>query len=144
MKNFLCHIFIIFGRIFRRFGSGFGSSFGYLCQGFPAGKMLLKLGYSRKYPHPSMDGTHWIGYLKISRISKDDSSRFCRILNLADSRYWGISEFCKTFNDFHGIPVKIHKFWEIHGFPVKLTQHFLQDFQCRPWGGVWVFSGIAH
>ena len=29
--------------------------------------------------------------------------------NLADSKYRGIPEFCKTFNDFRGIPVKIHK-----------------------------------
>ena len=26
-------------------------------------------------------------------------------------------------------------FVEIHRFPVRLTEHFLQDFQCRPWGG---------
>ena len=26
-------------------------------------------------------------------------------------------------------------FVEIHGFPVRITQHFIQDFQCRPWGG---------
>ena len=24
---------------------------------------------------------------------------------------------------------------KIYGFPVILTDHFLQDFQCRPWGG---------
>ena len=72
-----------------------------------------------------------------------DIGRFCRIPNLADSRYWGIPEFCKVFNDFRGIPVKIHKILgEIHGFPVKLTKHFLQNFQCRPWG--WILSGIAH
>ena len=50
---------------------------------------------------------NWV--LKNFRISKNDSSRFRRILNLADSKYWGIPEFCKTFDDFHGIPVKIHK-----------------------------------
>ena len=31
------------------------------------------------------------------------------MLNLADSEYWGVPEFCKTLNDFGGIPVKIHK-----------------------------------
>ena len=30
-------------------------------------------------------------------------------------------------------------FGEIRGFPVMLTKHFLQDFQCRPWGGVDIF-----
>ena len=28
---------------------------------------------------------------------------------------------------------------EIYGLPVMLTKHFLQDFQCRPWGGVDIF-----
>ena len=36
-------------------------------------------------------------------------SSCCRIPNVADSKYWGIPEFCKTLNDFRGIPVKIHK-----------------------------------
>ena len=46
-----------------------------------------------------------------------------------------IGEFCKTLNDFRGIPVKIHKILgEIHGFPVNPNKHFLQDFHCRPWG----------
>ena len=40
------------------------------------------------------------------RISKNDNSSFCRIPNVADSKYWGIPEFCKTLNDFRGIPVK--------------------------------------
>ena len=43
------------------------------------------------------------------RISKKDNSSFCRIPNPADSKSWGIQEFCKTLNDFPGIPVKIHK-----------------------------------
>ena len=30
-------------------------------------------------------------------------------------------------------------FGENHGFPVMLTKHFLQDFQCRPWGCVDIF-----
>ena len=25
-------------------------------------------------------------------------------------------------------------FGKIHGSPVRLTEHLLQDFQCRPWG----------
>ena len=28
---------------------------------------------------------------------------------------------------------------DIHGFPVRLIEHFLQDFQCRPWGCVDIF-----
>ena len=47
--------------------------------------------------------------LKNFRISKNNSSRFCRIPNHADTKHWGIPGFCKTFNDFRGIPVKIHK-----------------------------------
>ena len=38
--------------------------------------------------------------------------------------------------------LKFTKFGKVGGFPV--TEHFLQDFQCRPWGGGWIFSGIAH
>ena len=36
----------------------------------------------------------------------------------------------------------IRSFGEICGFPVILTEHFLQDFQCRP--SVRIFSGITH
>ena len=31
--------------------------------------------------------------------------------------------------------LKFTKFGEICGFPVIPTEHFLQDFQRRPWGG---------
>ena len=85
-----------------------------------------------------MDHPNWV--LKNFRISKNDSSSFCRISNLADSKSWGIPEFCNTLNGFRGIPVKIHKIWrKIYGFPVMLTKHLLQDFQCRPWGCVDIF-----
>ena len=35
--------------------------------------------------------------------------------------------------------LKFTKFGEICGFLVILTEHFLQDFQCRPWGCVDIF-----
>ena len=69
------------------------------------------MGYSRKYPPPPPP-PQWMTLnrvLKNFKISKNDSSHFCRIPNLADSKYWGIPEFCKTLNDFRGISVKIHK-----------------------------------
>ena len=43
------------------------------------------------------------------RISKKGSSSLCRIPNPADSKSCGIPEFCKTLNEFPGIPVKIPK-----------------------------------
>ena len=46
---------------------------------------------------------------KTFRISKNDSSSFCRIPNLSDSKSLGIPEFCNILNGFRGIPVKIHK-----------------------------------
>ena len=49
---------------------------------------------------------------------------------------------CKILNGFHGIPVKIHKFEEIHGIPFKLTEHLLQDFQCRHGGDIFWNSPI--
>ena len=56
-------------------------------------------------------------------------------LSAQDLKSSGIPELRKTLNEFPGIPVKIKKkLGEIHGIPVGLTQHLLQDFQCRPWG----------
>ena len=101
------------------------------------------LGYSKKYPHPLWPTLNWVP--KNFRISKKDSSSLCRIPNPADSKSWGIPEFCKILNGFAGIPNKIHKILlKVMEFPVRLTEHLLQDFQCRPWGGGWIFSGIAH
>ena len=68
------------------------------------------IGLFQKISTPPLWTTlNWV--LKYFRISKNDSSRFCRIPNLADSKYWEIPEFYKTFNDFRRIPVKIHKIW---------------------------------
>ena len=50
---------------------------------------------------------NWV--LKNFRISKNDSSSFCRIPNLSDSKFYGIPEYCKILNGFRGIRVKIHK-----------------------------------
>ena len=72
------------------------------------------------------------------------ASVFCRIPNLADSKYWGITEFCKTFNDFRGIPVKIHKILgKFMDFQSSLLSIFYR-ISIVAHGGVWTFSGIAH
>ena len=56
---------------------------------------------------PPWTTLNWV--LKNFRISKNDDRSFCRIPDLADSKYWGIPEFCKTLNDFRRILVKLHK-----------------------------------
>ena len=56
---------------------------------------------------PPWTSLNWVP--EYYRISKNYSSSFCRIPNLADSRFWEIPEFCKTLNGFYVIPVKIHK-----------------------------------
>ena len=50
---------------------------------------------------------NWV--LKNFGISKNGSSSFCRIPNLAGSKSWRIPEFCSTLNGCRGIPVKIQK-----------------------------------
>ena len=72
--------------------------------------ILALMGYSRKYPPPSLWTTlNWVP--RNFRISKKDNSSFCRIPSSAHSKSWGFPEFCKTLNRFLGIPVKIHKIW---------------------------------
>ena len=101
------------------------------------------LGYFRKYSTPpSLWRTlKWV--TKNFRISKKNNSSFCKIPNPADSKSWGILEFCKTLNGSPGTAVKIHK-----------SLGKFMDFQagspfihCRisnvVHGGVWIFSGIA-
>ena len=101
------------------------------------------IGLFQKISTPPLWMTlNWV--LKNLRISKNDSSRFCRIPDLADSKYWGIPESYKTFNDFRGIPVKIHKILgKFMDFQSSLLSIFyrLSDVvhEC-----VWIFSGIAH
>ena len=71
------------------------------------------------------------------RISKKHSRSLRRIPNPADSNSWGIPEFCKILKGFAGISVKnSQNFRKTRGIPVRLTEHLLQDFQCRPWGCV--------
>ena len=59
------------------------------------------------HTHPLWTTLNWVP--ENFRISKKDSSSLCRIPNPADSKSWGIPEFCKILNGFAGIPVKIHK-----------------------------------
>ena len=51
------------------------------------------------------------------------------VLNLGESR---ILQHFEWFSWNSG--QNSQNFGEIHGFPVMLSKHFLQDFQCRPWG----------
>ena len=105
------------------------------------------MGCSRKYPYPAPLWTtlNWVS--KNFGIFKKDNCSFCRILlEPVESKSRGIPEFRKTLNGFPGILVKSYR--KFYGFPVILTDHFLQDFQCRPWGGGGggrgcIFSGIA-
>ena len=41
----------------------------------------------------------------------------------------------KILQDFEWFSGNSQNFGGIHGLPVRLTEHLLQDFQCRPWGG---------
>ena len=67
---------------------------------------------------------NWV--LKTFRISKNDSSSFCRIPNLTGSKSWGIPEFYFEWFSWNS-GQNSQNFGEIHGFPVMLTKHFLQD-----------------
>ena len=49
----------------------------------------------------------------------------------ADSESWGIPDF-EWFSMNSG--QNSQNFGEIYRIPVRLTEHLLQDFQCRPWG----------
>ena len=54
---------------------------------------LDAMGYSIKYPSPPLWTTlNWVP--KNFRISKKDNSSFSRIPNLADSKSWGMPQFC--------------------------------------------------
>ena len=80
------------------------------------------------HPLPLWTTPNWVP--KNFRISKKDNCSFCRIPEPADSKSWGIPEFCKNLNGFPGIPVKIYKILGkfLDRFPVILTEYFLQDF----------------
>ena len=96
------------------------------------------MGYFRKYQHPLPQWTtlNWVP--KNLRISKEQKflqdSKACCFTVLRNSRIlqdfeWFSWNSCQNSRNFV----------EIHGFPVRITEHFLQDFQCRPSGGVDIF-----
>ena len=88
---------------------------------------------------------NWV--LKIFRISKSDSSSFCRIPNLAGCKSWGIPEFCNTLNGFRGIPVKIDKISvKFRDFQSYSPSIFYRISNVVHWGGGGggIFSCIAH
>ena len=82
---------------------------------------------------------NWIP--KNFRVSKKVNSSFCRIPNLADSKSWGIPEFCKTLQTWFrwNSCQNLQNFGTIHGFTVRLTKHLLQNFQCRPLVCMYIF-----
>ena len=82
-------------------------------------------------PPPQWTTVNWVP--KNFRISKKDNCSFCKIPEPPDSKSWGFQNFCKTLNGFLGIPVKIYKIWRNLWISI-VTERFLQDFQCRPWG----------
>ena len=85
---------------------------------------------------------NWI--LKNFRISKNDSSRFCRIPNLADSKYWGIPDFAKLIMIFVEFRSKFTTFWGNSWISSQAYQAFSTGFPMSSMGGAWIFSGIAH
>ena len=106
-------------------------------------KIQTEIGLFQKISTtPQWTILNWV--LKNFRISKNDSSSFCRISNLADSKSWGTPEFCNTSNDFRGIPVKIHKIWRKFMDFQSCSLSIFTGFPMSSMGGVWIFSGIAH
>ena len=95
------------------------------------------MGYSRNYPHLLWTTQNWVP--NNFRISKKDSGSWCRIPNPADSKSWGIPEFCNILNGFAGIPIKIHK---IFGKFMKFQSGSLSINYRISIGCVWIFSGI--
>ena len=101
-------------------------------------KAQVRMGYFRKYPHPPMDDTE-LGAQKFQDFQEG------QLLFLQDSRaYWfkilRNSKISQKFEWFSwNFGQNLQHFVEICGFPVILTEHFLQDFQCRPWGCVDIF-----
>ena len=85
---------------------------------------------------------NWI--LKNFRISKNDSSRFCRIPNLADSKYWGIPDFAKLIMILVEFRSKFTKFWGNSWISSQAYQAFSTGFPMSSIGGAWIFSWIAH
>ena len=93
-------------------------------------------------PSPSLWTTlSWVP--KSVRISKKDSSSFCRIPNPVHSKSWGVPEFCKTSNGFPGIRSKFTKLRGNSWISSHAHQAFTTRFPMSFMGGVWIFSGIA-
>ena len=91
----------------------------------------MLMGYSRKYPHPPMDDTE-LGTQKFQDFQEEQQqflqdSKACSFTILRNSR---ILQDFEWFSWNSG--QNSQNFVKIHGFPVRLTEHFLQDFQCRP------------
>ena len=85
---------------------------------------------------------NWVA--KNFRISKKDSSNLCRIPNAANSKSWGVPQFCKILNGFAGIPIKIHKilakFMEFQSGSPSIYYRISNVVH----GGMWILSGTAH
>ena len=105
-------------------------------------KSLRRIGLFQKISTHLWTTLNWVP--KNFTISTRDSSSLCRIPNPADSESWGIPEFCKIFNGFLGISVKINKILgKFMGFQLG-SPSISTGFPMSSMGCVWIFSGIAH
>ena len=68
---------------------------------------------------------------------------FHGIPDVADSKYWGIPEFCKTSNDFRGIPVKNHKILRTFMDFQSTSLSIFYRISSVVHGGGCIFSGIS-
>ena len=99
-------------------------------------------GFQKISTHPLWTTLNWVP--KNFRISKKTIAVYAGFQIL-------LIQILGKFQNFarFRIPVKIHKILWNRGIPVRLTEHFLQDFQCRPWcvcvcGYFLEYSGIPH
>ena len=106
------------------------------------------LGYSREYPPPPPPWMTLNWVLKNFRIFKNDSGSFCRIPNLADFKYWGIPEFCKTLNDFREIPKILGKFMDFQSSSLSIFYRISNDVHGRCvdifWNTPLLLRNLAH
>ena len=104
-------------------------------------KNQAPMSYSRKYPHPPLWTT--LGAQKFQDFQKGQQ-QFIQDSKPCWFRILGNSRILQDFEWFSWNSGQISQnLGKILGIPVRLTEHLSQDFQCRPWGGVWIFSGIA-
>ena len=101
--------------------------------------LYLVLGYSRKYPPPPpMDDTE-LGTQKFQDF-QERQQQFMQDCKLWWFKFLGNSRILQDFKwFFRNSGQNSQNFGKIRGIPVRLTEHFLQDFQCRPWGCVDTF-----